>query len=127
MPAVRITLIVSRSSGVAVLLLGLLLWAGHGLAFITLHMTLGVILVLALWTLAGLAFRAGVDRATVAIAVAWGFVVPILGAVQLTLPAGGGYGFVRVLHFAVGLGAIAQSESLARRIRTLSAGARRST
>ncbi len=125
MTAVRVTLTLARLSGVAVLLLGVLFWAGQALAFVTLHMALGVILVLALWTLAGLAFRAGVDRATVAIAVAWGFVLPILGVVQLTLPPGGGYGFVRVLHLVVGLGAIAQSESLAGRIRRSGAGASR--
>lgn len=125
MTIVRITLTLARLCGVTVLVLGLLFWAGRALPLVTLHMTLGAILVLALWTLAGLAFRAGVDRATVAIAIAWGFVLPILGVVQLSLPPGGGYGFIRVLHLIVGIGAIAQAESLARRIRTPSGDAQR--
>jgi len=116
MTATRIALMLARLSGVAVLLLGILFWTGHALSLVQTHMALGVILVLALWTLAGLALRAGVDRATAAIAIAWGLAIPILGVVQLWLPAGGGYGLVRVLHLALGLGAIAQAESLAKRI-----------
>jgi hypothetical protein len=108
----RVALVLARASGLAVLVLGLLFWAGYAETLITVHMALGVILVLALWTLAGLALRRGVSAGTVAIAFAWGLVVPILGAVQLFLPAGGGYGLVRVLHLMVGLGAIALAESL---------------
>ena len=108
----RTALILVRLNGAAVLGLGLLFWAGYARALITLHMALGVILVLALWTLAGLAWRRGVSGATVAIAFSWGLVVPILGVVQLSLPSGNGYGLLRVLHLIVGLGVIAQAESL---------------
>ena len=101
-------------SGAAVLVLGFVLWSGHAPSLVSVHMTLGVILVLALWALAGLALRTTMNRATIAIAVAWGFVVPLLGVVQLALPSGGGYQLVRVLHLFVGLGAMAQAESLAR-------------
>jgi hypothetical protein len=116
---------VARLSGLIVLILGLLFWTGQYLQFVQLHMGLGVVLVLALWTLAFLAFRAGVDRATVAIAVAWGLAVPILGGVQLNLPPGGGYGIVRVIHLLLGLGAIGLAESLAARIKRKQAGAPR--
>ena len=112
----RVTLTAARLSGAAVLLLGLLLWTGHAPTLVSTHMALGTILVLALWTLAGRAFRRGVSRTSVAMAVAWGLIVPLVGVVQLTLPAGGGYGMVRVLHLIVGLGAIAQAESLARQL-----------
>jgi hypothetical protein len=108
---------VARLSGLIVLILGLLFWTGQYLQFVQLHMGFGVVLVLALWTLAFLAFRAGVDRSIVAIAVAWGLAVPILGGVQLNLPPGGGYGIVRVIHLLLGLGAIGLAERLAARIK----------
>jgi hypothetical protein len=116
MTAARIALMLARLSGVAVLVLGILFWVGHALTLVPVHMALGAILVLALWTLAGLAARVGVNPTSAALAVAWGFALPILGVVQLSLPAGGGYGPVRVLHLALGLGAVAQAESLAKRI-----------
>jgi hypothetical protein len=116
MITVRVTQAVTRLSGLAVLALGLLFWSGRALGLVPLHVALGIILVLALWTLSAIAFRAGVDRAAIAMAICWGIALPLLGFVQFSLPAGGGYGLVRVLHLVFGLGAIAQAESLAKHI-----------
>ena len=116
MVAVRITVMLARLAGVAGLVLGLLFWSGRALALVSVHMALGAILVLSLWTLAGIGLRRGINSSTIAIAVAWGLIVPVLGVVQLAIPSGGGYGVVRVLHLLVGLGAIVQAESLAKQI-----------
>jgi hypothetical protein len=121
---VRVALMVARLAGVFALLLGLGFWTGNGLALVNAHMAFGVLLVLALWTLAGLAAKAGVSAGTVILAIVWGLVVPVLGALQMKLPPTGGYGMVRTLHLLVGLGALALAETLGARIKRSGARAR---
>jgi hypothetical protein len=117
MPTVRIVIMVVRLAGLFALILGLAFWSGHALTMVNAHMGFGILVVLGLWVLAGLGAKGGVGASTVIVAVLWGLVVPVLGAVQLNLPPGGGYGIVRVLHLVVGLGALALAETLAGRLR----------
>src|SRR5690606_28334452 len=84
---------------------------------IPVHMLVGLVLVLALWTLAALAARAGVSPGLVALAIAWGAIVPILGLNQGRLLPGQAHWLIEVLHLLVGLGAIGQGEGLAARLR----------
>ena len=106
-----------RLCGLGLLTLGLLFWTGNARGLIPLHMLLGLVLVLALWTLAGLAARAGVPIGLVALAVAWGLIVPALGLTQGQLLPGSAHWVIQVLHLLVGLGAIGQAEGLAARIK----------
>ena len=106
-----------RICGLALLTLGLLFWTGNARGLIPLHMLLGLVLVLALWTLAGLAARAGVPIGLVALAVAWGLIVPALGLTQAQLLPGSAHWIIQVLHLLVGIGAIGQAEGLAARIK----------
>ena len=106
-----------RLCGLALLTLGLLFWTGNARGLIPLHMLLGLVLVLALWVLAGLAARAGVPLGLVALAVAWGLIVPALGLTQDQLLPGSAHWVIQVLHLLVGLGAIGQAEGLAARIK----------
>jgi hypothetical protein len=117
MPTVRIVIMVVRLAGLFALILGLAFWSGHALTMVNAHMGFGILVVLGLWILAGLAAKGGVGASTVIVAVLWGLVVPVLGAVQLNLPPGGGYGLVRVVHLVVGLGALALAETLAGRLK----------
>jgi hypothetical protein len=114
---VRVALMVARISGLFALLLGLAFWTGNGLSLVQAHMGFGILLVLSLWTLAGLGARAGVGASTVIPAVLWGIIVVGLGAIQRDLPPTGGYSLVRVLHLLVGLGALALAETLGGRIK----------
>jgi hypothetical protein len=114
---VRIALMVARIAGLFALILGIAFWTGNGLTLVNAHMGFGLLVVIALWVLAGFAGRAGVGASTVILAVLWGCVVPILGVVQLHLPPTGGYGLVRVIHLLVGLGALALAETLGGRIK----------
>jgi hypothetical protein len=116
-PTARIVIMIVRLAGLFALILGLAFWSGNALTMVNAHMGFGILVVVGLWILAGMAGRAGVGASTVIIAVCWGLVVPILGAVQLHLPPTGGYGLLRVLHLFVGLGALALAESLARRLK----------
>ena len=67
------------------IVLGLLFWTGNLLGLVPVHMLVGLLLVLSLWTLAFIGARSGVQPGFVALAFVWGLVVPILGVTQVQL------------------------------------------
>ncbi|MFN8536935.1 MAG: hypothetical protein U0232_05610 [Thermomicrobiales bacterium] len=107
-----------RLAGVLQIALGLLFWAGYALDFIGIHMLLGLLLVLLLWVLAGMAAWARVSPALAALAIAWGLGTPILGMSQAQLLPGAAHWVIQLVHFLVGLVALSFAETLARRLRT---------
>lgn len=115
--ATTIAQIVLRVTGLANIVLGLFFWSGHAFNLVPVHMLLGIVVVLSLWTLAGLAAAARVSAGLVASAIIWGFVVPALGFSQDSLVAGGAHWVIRALHLLVGLAAMGLGETLARRIK----------
>lgn len=106
-----------RLCGLVLVTLGILFWTGNALTLVPVHMLIGLVLVLSLWTLAFLAARSGAPPGFVALAFFWGLLVPVLGIEQGTLLVGSGHWVVRVLHLLVGLAAIGMAEGLGRRIR----------
>ena len=106
-----------RVTGVINIVLGVLLWTHHALRLLPVHMQVGYVLVLSLWVLALLAARAGVNPAFVGVAIVWGFLVPVLGAMQARLAVGNAHWAIQLLHLLVGMGAIGLAEGLAVRIR----------
>ncbi len=110
--ATTIAQMLVRLMGVILIVLGVLFWTGNALTLIPVHMTAGIILVLALWTLAGLALRAGVRPGIPILAIGWGVLVPVLGVTQQSLLPGPAHWVIQVLHLLVGLGAIGQAERL---------------
>jgi hypothetical protein len=106
---------VARVLGSILIILGLVFWTGNALVLVPVHMLLGVVLVLALWTLAGLAVRTGEQAGLVILAIAWGFIVPLLGLSQDQLLPGPAHWLIKLLHLLVGLSAIGLAEVLARR------------
>jgi hypothetical protein len=86
---------------------------------------LGFVLVIALWTLAVLAARAGVSIGLVVLAVVWGLVAPALGLTQASLWVGGWHWVIQVLHLRIGLGAIGLGETLGREIKARAPGTAR--
>jgi hypothetical protein len=113
--SVTVARILVRVLGSALIILGLLFWTGNALALIPVHMLLGLLLVLGLWTLAILAARAGEQPGVVALAITWGFIVPLLGVTQDAILPGPAHWLIRLLHLLVGLGAMGLAETLARR------------
>ena len=109
--------ILTRILGALLIALGLLFWTGNARTLVPLHMLLGITLVLALWALAVLAAVARVNLGLVALALAWGLIVPILGLTQTRLLPGGAHWLIQVLHLLVGIGAIALAQALASQIR----------
>jgi hypothetical protein len=113
--AITIPQMLVRLLGVVMLVLGGLFWSGNALELVPIHMLLGVLLVLALWSVAILAARSGVHPGLVALGLLWGLVVPTLGVLQAGLLPGPLHWLIQVLHLLVGLGAIGLAETLARR------------
>jgi hypothetical protein len=107
--------------GAALLALGTVIWTGNGDALIPVHIAIGVVLVLALWTIAAIAARSGVPVGTVTFAVAWGVGIVLLGLAQEDLMTGGWHWVVQVLHVALSMGAIWWGRRLATLMRQRSA------
>jgi hypothetical protein len=110
----KISVMTARLCGLIALVQGAINWAGYSLPLVT-HILFGSLLVVALWTLA-LQARSLVPSLSIA-AGALGILIPILGLLQsepvplallLALPW---------LHVASGIGGIALSEIMAKRLR----------
>ncbi|HWC42036.1 MAG TPA: hypothetical protein VHK02_08620 [Actinomycetota bacterium] len=104
-----------RALWVVQLLLGILFWTGNALGLVDLHQLIGILLVLALWTQAALAHRAGVPGGLVAGAAVYGLVVPIVGLTQRELLPGSAHWVIQVIHLLLGIGLIGLAENLATR------------
>lgn len=107
-----------RLFGLILLALGITFWSGHALQLVNTHMLIGVLFVLALWTLAGIAAAAHQSGGFVALGFVWGIVVLALGMTQRTLMPGSGHWVIQVLHLLVGLAAMGIGENLAKRIKS---------
>jgi hypothetical protein len=105
-----------RAAFLVQLVLGVIFWTGHLDPLIPLHRVLGIALVLAVWAMAYIAARAGVNGRLVAVAVLWGLVAPILGLTQEGILPGSLHWTVQVLHLVVGFGLIGLAENMARRL-----------
>ena len=116
-----------RVLAVVQVVLGVLFWTNNALTLISLHMTSGIVLVVALWIQAIIAARAGIGYAIPVLAFVWGGVVIALGMRQDSLLVGDLHWLIQVLHLIVGLTAVAQAEALAgrtlRRLRPVAAAA----
>jgi uncharacterized membrane protein YdfJ with MMPL/SSD domain len=104
-----------RVVGVVQLALGVAFWTGNALGLVDLHQLLGILLVLALWTQAVLAARAGMAPGLVAVAAVWGLIVPIVGLTQTNLLTGSLHWLIQVIHLLLGLGLLGLADTLAAR------------
>ena len=102
-----------RVVGLAMLILGLVIWTGSADGLVPVHMLLGIVLVLALWTIAVLALQAGTRPALPATAIAWGVLVAGFGMTQAQiLPDDSLHVVIQVVHLVFGLVAIGLAEAL---------------
>ena len=102
--------------GAIMIVLGILFWTGNALTLVTLHMLLGVTLVLLLWVIAIMAMVARANTVLALVGLVWGLIVPILGVTQFQLLPGSLHWMIQALHLLVGLFAIALANILARQI-----------
>ena len=106
---------VIRVLGVIQIVLGILFWTGNALGLVDLHMLNGILIVLLLWVMAGLAAAARVSPALAAGAFVWGLVVVVLGLNQENLLPGSAHVVIEVVHLLVGLAALGLADILATR------------
>lgn len=102
--------------GIALVVLGILFWAGYALSLVQLHMMLGGLFVICLWVLAVAGFATSGARVLALIVLIWSFVVPALGVEQVRLLPGSDHWVIQATHLLVGLIAMGLGHSLARRI-----------
>ncbi len=101
----------------ALLIVGILLWAGHtGLQ--QLHITLGFVFVILVIVEAFVAAASKVSLGLVAIAIVWALLLPVVGFGQRTVMVGGAHWIVRVFHLLFGLGIMGVAETMGRRAAT---------
>jgi hypothetical protein len=116
---------VVRLAGLFQIVTGLLFWLGNAITLTNVHMLIGLVVVLGLWALAILGWRAHVAPGRVGLAVVWGVIVIVFGVTQTGLLIGDLHWIIEVLHLLVGIGALAQAEMLGARIKaSLANGAR---
>jgi hypothetical protein len=115
--AIGALVMVVRLCFLVLLVLGIGFWTGRWSALIPLHMIVGVVLVLSLWTTAGVAAAVRVSTGFVAAAFVWGLIVIALGVTQTQILPGGAHWVIQALHLLVGMVAIGMNEGLARRAR----------
>jgi hypothetical protein len=119
MSPVFATQIVARVIVVVQVILGILVWTGHGDSLIPLHIAVGLLLVVDLWAAVALGLRAAAPIGLVVLALVWSVGMPVFGLVQTNLLPGGAHVAVQLLHLVVGLAAVGLVENLARRSRRL--------
>jgi hypothetical protein len=102
--------------GLALIVLGVLLWSGRALGLLSLHMLLGTLFVISLWALVAVALIARAARGLALVVLLWSLVVPALGVEQVRLLPGSQHWVIQSSHLLVGLIAIGLGHALARRI-----------
>jgi hypothetical protein len=117
MTAATVAQMTVRVTGFVLILLGILFWTGHADSLHLVHILIGVVLVLGLWTLAFLAVRGRVALGLGVLGFAWGLVTPVLGLTQVNLLTGGWHWVIQAIHLLVGLGAIGIAEVLGARLK----------
>lgn len=106
-----------RATGPLLVTLGILFWTGRALKLLPLHMSLGIIFVIALIIIGVIATRARVRRKEAALAVALALIIPIVGMAQTRLLPGSWHWLVRVVHLLIGVAGMVVAARLGRTIR----------
>ena len=99
------------------LIQGLVLWSGHGYAYLSLHMCLGFLITFALLGLAIIGFVNRAGAALSLVSLVWAVLLPFIGIAQLRLLPGPNHWIIRVVSLRIGLGGMGRGESLAKRSR----------
>jgi len=110
--ATAMALWTARGAAVLLLALGVYIWTGGADELITVHVVVGVLLVLSLWTIAAIAASSGVSALAVGVAVAWSFVAVLLGMTQEGLVTGEWHWAIQALHLLIAMGMVAWCQVL---------------
>jgi hypothetical protein len=115
--SVAIFQVIWRIAGLLLVLLGLGFWTGHLLNLVAAHIALGVLFVGSLAGVATIAALQGRLLASATPMYVLAVAVLLLGGIQTRLLPGPVHWIVQLVHLALGVGAAALAERIARRIR----------
>lgn len=102
--------------GAVQLVLGILFWADIGKNLIPVHILIGSLFVLLLWTLTFLCARAAAPTGLVVLTGAWGFALLGVGFGQSDVLHGSLHWIIQLVHLLVGLTALALASVLPARV-----------
>ena len=94
------------------IIVGIGLWTGHFYSLVNVHRAIGVLFVLALWTIAVIAMVQRRNVGLAAFGIAWGVLVAGLGFSQQGILMGDLHWVVRVLHLVIGVASMPIAEKL---------------
>ena len=118
---VRIALMIVRIGVLIELVLGILFWTGNADSLQIVHIVIGILVVLSLWTLGiaqGLAGGSfGLALATFLI----GFLLVLVGLFQTRWLIGSNHWVIQIIHLLLGLSAIGLAEMIGARYRRMTA------
>ncbi len=106
MVTVRIIQWTAGIAGLGALALGLLFWIAQ-IAFINIHMLLGLIVALSLLVLGIVAVCTRGMRLLGAVGIVYALIVPVFGLTQATLLVGSLHWLIQTAHLLIGIGALA--------------------
>ncbi|HXT15987.1 MAG TPA: hypothetical protein VN706_10195 [Gemmatimonadaceae bacterium] len=113
---VTILLMLARTLGALLVLLGISIWVGFG-GVTPVHAALGSLFVLDAWIIALIALFALPKRLLPLLVLALGGIVAWLGVAQTTLLVGSAHWAVRLVHLLLGLALLGLVESLGKAVR----------
>jgi len=111
----RVILITRAVTGLLFLaqfVLGIVLWTGHGLSLVQVHMGLGSLFVLGVWTIAAVCAHAGAPRGGALGVAIVGAIVLLFGMTQTRILPGSQHWVVAVVHLLLGFAAMATAGRL---------------
>lgn len=108
----RILLVFMRAAMAVQVILGIGFWTGRWIDLVNVHMAIGLLFVISLWVISGIAIAHGRPGRLVGLGFVWGVVVLALGMTQQSILVGDLHWIVRVLHLAVGVAAMPIAERL---------------
>ncbi|MGH7712678.1 MAG: hypothetical protein ACREOG_15410 [Gemmatimonadaceae bacterium] len=112
-----VTMWLVRIVGIWQIVSGILIWMGRGATLVPLHMNTGYLVILGLWILAVLAWRATSKPAVAIVALLYGLLVIALGMTQARLLVGPMHWVIQVLHLVLGVAALGMADRFADRVR----------
>ena len=119
--AVRISLMVLRIAVLFNLITGIIFWTGNADPLQIVHIILGIIAVIALWTLGIIQTLRGGSIGLAAAAFVVGLLLALVGLFQTNWLTGSNHWIIQVIHLLLGLMTIGLGEMIGRRSRRMAA------
>jgi hypothetical protein len=119
--AVRISLMVLRIAVLFNLITGIIFWTGNADPLQIVHILVGIIAVLALWTLGIIQGLRGGNYGLVAAAIVVGLLLALVGLFQKGWLTGSTHWIIQVIHLLLGIAAIGLGEMIGGRSRRMMA------